>query len=85
MSNKERVNFRIDSTTLDLIDRAAQTQGKNRTQYIVDCARQEAENVLRDKIIFYLNEEDWDYISDPNPKSNPKVKEILQRTPIWEK
>ena len=85
MSNQERVNLEIDSVTLNLIDRAAKTQGRSRTQYIVDTALQNAKLILKDKKIFYFSDEDWQQINKPNPTPNSKIAKILQRTPIWEK
>lgn len=84
MSNKkEKINLRLEAQSLQTIDRAAQTEGKTRTQFMADSAIKEAEQVLKDKIIFYLDTEDWDYINDPNPKPDPKIKNVLNRSPIW--
>jgi len=85
MSNnrEKKINLRLDSNTLRTIDRAAQIEGKNRTQFMADCARKEAEQVLKDRVIYYLDEEDWKYINDPNPEPDPKIRAILNRKPLW--
>lgn len=46
---RETLNLRIKPEVRDLIDRAAQAGGKNRTDFILDAARQAAEDALLDR------------------------------------
>lgn len=43
ISKRESLNIRIQPEERRLIDRAAQLRGKNRTDFILDAARQAAE------------------------------------------
>jgi uncharacterized protein (DUF1778 family) len=45
-SKRETLNIRIRPEERGLIDRAAQSQGKNRTDFILDAARVAAEEAL---------------------------------------
>ena len=43
---RETLNIRIKPEERNLIDRAAKTRGKNRTDFILDAARRAAEDAL---------------------------------------
>ena len=49
---RETLNLRIRPEERDLIDRAAQAGGKNRTDFILDAARRAAEDALLDRTMF---------------------------------
>src|SRR4051794_23551501 len=49
------IQLRAPSQMRDLIDRAAQTVGKSRSGFMLDCAWREAQNVLLDKSVVALD------------------------------
>lgn len=48
---RETLNIRIKPEERGLIDRAAKTRGKNRTDFILDAVRSAAEEALLDQVI----------------------------------
>jgi len=54
-TKRETLNIRIKPEIRDLIDRAAKSRGKNRTDFILDSARIAAEDTLLDQVIMTLN------------------------------
>lgn len=51
------ITMRIPARTRELIDTAAATLGKSRTEFVLDSARQHAVDVLLDRRVFNLDEE----------------------------
>ena len=54
-SRRESLNIRIQPEVRELIDRAARVAGKNRTDFVLDAARQAAENILLDSAFIAVN------------------------------
>jgi len=54
------IRIRIDEERLDLIDRAAQLQGKTRADFILDAATVAAQEACLDRQIFCLGERKWE-------------------------
>ena len=82
------VNLRMQTSARDLIDLAAATVGKNRTDFMVEAARREAEAVLLDRCFFSLSEEDFRaFIAalDQPPTDNPRLRQLLRTRAPWEK
>jgi uncharacterized protein (DUF1778 family) len=53
------INLRALPTQRALLDQAAATRGKNRTEFILEAACEAAENVLLDQRLFRLDEKAW--------------------------
>ena len=51
------INLRVPSKDRDLIDRAAEALGKNRSEFMLDASRQAAEDTLLDRSHFRLDPE----------------------------
>ena len=51
-SKREALNLRIKPQVRELIDRAAELAGKNRTDFVLDAARRAAEDTLLDRTVF---------------------------------
>ena len=49
------INLRARATDRDLIDRAAQAQGKTRSEFMLEAAREKAQQVLVDQTFFQLD------------------------------
>jgi uncharacterized protein (DUF1778 family) len=53
------INLRARATQKDMIDRAAEVQGKKRTEFMLEAACERAEQVLLDKAFFALDEKKY--------------------------
>lgn len=83
---KRSVSLRIDVDTRQLIDRAAAVLGKTRTEFMVESARVQAVDVLLDQRLFRLAPDHFDAFVqalDSPPEPSPKLKALLDRTPLW--
>ena len=84
----ENINLRVSRSQKALIDRAAEAQGRNRSDFMLDAACREAESVLLDRRYFYLNDEQFRRFMamlDAPPKSNPRLARLLRTKAPWEK
>lgn len=85
---KGSINLRIDTHTRQLIDDAATTLGKTRTEFMIESARRQAIDVLLDQRLFVLNSERYDAFMralDNPPAPGPKLRSLLRRVPAWQK
>lgn len=78
------VNLRIDEVRKNLIDEAAKLQGKSRTEFMIEAAYREAEQIILDQKIYILDEADCEYIVNSNPKSDPKLVKLFKSKSPWE-
>ena len=81
------VNLRLQTSARELIDRAAAASGKNRTEFMVEAARREAEAVLLDRCYFALSEKAFAAFSaalDRTPRKNPRLRRLLRTSSPWE-
>ena len=81
-------SFRMDTATQELIDRAAEVVGQNRTEFVLTSARKRAANVLLDQTLFHLKEADWKAFIralDEPPPVNGDLKQLLASKAPWEK
>jgi uncharacterized protein (DUF1778 family) len=53
------VNLRVREDIRDLIDRAAQSQGKSRSEFMIDAARRAAEDALLDQTLVRVDTETY--------------------------
>ena len=84
----ENINLRVSRSQKALIDRAAEAQGRNRSDFMLDAACREAESVLLDRRYFHLGEEEFRRFTamlDAPPKSNPRLARLLRTKAPWEK
>jgi uncharacterized protein (DUF1778 family) len=90
-SNKlraERICLRVSRSQKALINRAAEAQGRNRSDFMLNAACREAESVLLDQCYFNLDEEQFRRFTamlDAPPESNPVLARLLGRKAQWEK
>ena len=86
--SKGSINLRIEARTRQLIDQAAATLGKTRTEFMIDAARAQAVDVLLDQRLFVLESDKFDTlveILDNPPPPGPKLRALMKRKPIWER
>jgi uncharacterized protein (DUF1778 family) len=81
---RDTLNLRVPATTRNLIDRAAQSSGKTRTDFILEAARRAAEDVLLDRAIFAVSPEVYaEFLArlDAAPQPNERLRKAM-RTPV---
>lgn len=81
------INIRAMRSQRDLIDKAAAIRNKTRSDFMLEAACQEAENVLLDMRLFHLKDEDYDAF-DAAMKAplsdNPALQKLLAKKAPWE-
>ncbi len=85
---RETLNIRIKPEVRSLIDRAADLTGKNRTDFVLDAARNAAESALLDRTVFSLNPKAYAEFAarlDAPPRPNPRLRKSMQTRPPWDK
>jgi uncharacterized protein (DUF1778 family) len=84
---RETLNIRIKPEERDLIDRAAKARGKNRTDFILDAARQAAEDALLDRTVFTVSPEAYaEFLArlDAPAQSNESLRRVMQTPAPWD-
>src|SRR5215467_14131457 len=84
----ETINLRISRGQKALIDRAAEALGRNRSDFMLEAACREAEDVLLDRRFFSLSEEDFKRFNamlEKTPAKNPRLARLLKTRAPWEK
>ncbi len=82
------INLRIDASSRELIDRAAEALGKNRSEFMLEVARREAAAVLLDLRFFQLDDPTYQRFTealDSPPRENPRLQKLLGTDAPWER
>jgi uncharacterized protein (DUF1778 family) len=82
------INVRATQEVRDLIDRAADLQGKTRTDFILEASRAAAQQVLLDRTFFSVSEaamQRFDEILALPIESNAAVRRLLASESPWER
>lgn len=85
---RETLNIRVKPETRDLIDRAAKSRGKNRTDFILDSARLAAEEVLIDQVVLSVDPQAFKLFQarlDMPPKPNERLVKTMATPAPWER
>ena len=85
---RETLNIRIKPEERNLIDRAAKTRGKNRTDFILEAARRAAEDALLDQVIISVSPEAYsEFLArlDMPPKPNERLRKTMQTPAPWQR
>ncbi len=81
------INIRAKRLQRDLIDQAAGLLGKTRSDFILETACREAENVLLDQRLFILDAEAFEKFQamlDAPISENPKLRKLMATKAPWE-
>ena len=87
-AKRETLNIRIKPEERNLIDRAAKTRGKNRTDFILDAARLAAEDALLDQTIISVSPQAYKQFLarlDMPPKANERLRKTMQTSAPWDR
>ncbi|HTS51465.1 MAG TPA: DUF1778 domain-containing protein [Bryobacteraceae bacterium] len=86
-STREALNIRIKPQVRELIDRAAELAGKNRTNFVLDAACRAAESLLLDRTVLSVSPKAYRQFLkrlDARPRPNKRlIKTIRTRAP-WD-
>ena len=87
-ARRSLVNLRVSADDRDLITRAAEALGKNRSEFMLDAARQAARDALLDRTLFRLDSDRFDTFAallDAPAAPNEKLKRLLSTPAPWER
>ena len=81
------INIRAKQSQRDLIDHAAEVQGKSRSEFMLESAYQKAQDVLLNRSFFGLDElkfKQFVALLDAPPKRDQKLHTLLETKSPWE-
>ena len=87
-AKRETLNIRIKPEVRELIDRAAKSRGKNRTDFILDSARVAAEDTLIDQVIMTVSPQAFKQFQarlDMPPNPNDRLLKTMHTPAPWER
>lgn len=86
-SKPEQINIRVTDFQRRLLEHAADIQGKNRTEFIVNAAIREAQSTLDEQTTLFVDDETFDAfeeaLNEPVP-STGTLKELFTAKSPWE-
>jgi uncharacterized protein (DUF1778 family) len=84
---RNTLNLRIKPEERDLIDTAAKIQGKNRTDFILEAARNAAEQTLLERTIFWATPAAYaEFLAllDAPAQPNERLRKTMQTSAPWD-
>lgn len=80
------VNLRVREEIRDLIDRAAQSQGKSRLEFMIDAARRAAEDALLDQTLVRVDAETYAHFLNvlDQPPSSEGYERLMKAAKPWQ-
>ena len=84
---RETLNLRILAAERNLIDRAASSAGKTRTDFILSAARRAAEEALLDRALILVGPAKFDKflaLLEQPAKPNARLRRTMKSAPPWE-
>jgi len=84
-TRKAPINIRALDAQRNLIDKAAAAVNKSRSDFMLDAACREAENVLLDQRLFFLNDEELESVENAlKAPVSEAIKTLLAIKAPWE-
>jgi uncharacterized protein (DUF1778 family) len=83
---RETLNIRIPAAERNLIDRAARSSGKTRTDFILGAARRAAEEALLDRALLLTSPASFEKflaMLDAPAKPNARLRRTMKTAPPW--
>jgi uncharacterized protein (DUF1778 family) len=87
-TRRETLNIRIPKSERNLIDRAAQSSGKTRTDFILEAARRAAEETLLDRALLVVSPKAYQEFLvrlDAPSKPNARLRRTMQTALPWKR
>jgi uncharacterized protein (DUF1778 family) len=88
LTKRDTLNLRIKTEERNLIDRAASSLGKTRTNFILEAARHAAEETLLDRTVLTVSPEAYQAFLtrlEAPPKPNERLRAAMQAPAPWER
>ena len=85
-ARRETLNLRIPAEERSLIDRAALSSGKTRTDFIRSAVRRAAEETLLDRALVLVGPEKYKQFLaklEADPKPNARLRRTMKAAPPW--
>ena len=85
---ESQINIRARAAQIELIDRATSIAQKTRTEFILEAACKDAQNLLLDQVMFFADDQAYKKFIDmlDTPMSeNKALQKLLEKRPLWEK
>ena len=86
-AKRDTLNLRIKPEERSLIDMAARSQGKNRTDFILEAARHAAEDALLDRAALTASPQAYaEFVKrlDAPPQPNERLRRTMQTPAPWD-
>ncbi len=86
-AHRETLNLRIKPEERGLIDRAARSLGKTRTNFVLEAARRAAEEALLDRTVFSVAPEAYaEFVArlDAPPNPNERLRRTMTTVAPWD-
>jgi uncharacterized protein (DUF1778 family) len=84
-TRKAPINIRALASQRTLIDKAAAALNKSRSDFMLDAACREAENVLLDQRLFFLRDDEFEaFEAALNAPVSESIKKLLATKAPWE-
>lgn len=87
IAKRDTLNLRIKPAERGLIDRAARSLGKNRTDFVLDAARRAAEETLLDRTVLTVSPKAYaEFVArlDRPPRPNARLRRTMKTRAPWE-
>jgi uncharacterized protein (DUF1778 family) len=84
---RNTLNLRIKPEDRDLIDIAAKIKGKNRTDFMLEAARNAAEETLLERTVIWTTPEAYNEfvrLLDAPPQPNARLQKTVQTIAPWD-
>lgn len=81
------INLRVREETRALIDRAAQAQGRSRSDFMIEAARRAAEDAILDQTVIQMDRASYDEfvaLLDRPAQANDRLRITLQTRAPWD-
>lgn len=81
------ISMRVKESNLSFIEKVASLSGRNRTEFFLESALKNAEEIFLSRTHFSLDDTQWtelNEILDRPAKENAQLKKLLQRKSPWD-
>lgn len=81
------INLRVREDIKALIDRAAQAQGRSRSDFMIEAARRAAEDAILDQTIIMTDQASFDRfvaLLDRPPQVNERLQRLMRTPAPWD-
>jgi uncharacterized protein (DUF1778 family) len=87
-ANLKAVNLRIREDTRAVIDKAANIQGRSRSDFMIEAARRAAEETILDQRVIMVSRQSYDHFLaalDRPPEVNEKLRKLMRMKAPWDR